>query len=367
MAQTFDLVVCIGLFQPGLAAHVAAVRQALSLAPTCLILVKNANAGPTPRHPFSLPARAAMLMQELQPDELRRTNIARLRGDYNIPRQLQTLQELATAASSPTAQIGVLMLDHEPTRVPPTWTSLDSAPFINEQPTRLRNALFGAPAAADALARYADVVPKNTLVSLQQWILSAQFAYLRNEWESIHKQRAEWADAPYPPVFVTVDAVVSCANHVLLIQRAQAPGQGRLALPGGFIDTHETLQESALRELAEETTLQVSEHDLHASLKAVGVFDAPLRSQRGRVITHAYHFDLPANVLPPITAADDAAQARWTPLTQLSQLENQFHDDHFLILDEFLHMADWTPPSLMPGSDAVGLLDDAISSWNSNS
>jgi bifunctional NMN adenylyltransferase/nudix hydrolase len=65
------------------------------------------------------------------------------------------------------------------------------------------------------------------------------------------------------------------------------------------------------------------------------VFDHPDRSQRGRVITHAHYFDLGDRKLPEIAGGDDAEDARWVPLAGLAALEDQFHDDHFHILDSF--------------------------------
>src|SRR5690606_4202822 len=156
-----------------------------------------------------------------------------LRNDYNAPRTLKTLQQLATSAAESASRIGALLLDDKFTHVPQEWVRIDPEPYMDEQPMRLRNALYGAPQPATALERYADLIPQHTLGALQRWITSDQFEHLRQEWDAIRKQRAEWADAPYPPVFVTVDAVVSCASHVLLIRRAQSPGKGLLALPGG--------------------------------------------------------------------------------------------------------------------------------------
>ena len=152
----------------------------------------------------------------------------------------------------------------------------------------------------------------------------------------LRRYREAWACAPYPPVFVTVDAVVRCAGHVLLVRRGQAPGKGLYAVPGGFIEQRETAYQSAVRELREETTLGLLEMSLRQQLKAVAVFDHPDRSQRGRTITHAHYFDLGERPLPEVRAGDDAAAAEWVPVGDLLELEDQFLDDHFHMLDHFL-------------------------------
>jgi len=152
----------------------------------------------------------------------------------------------------------------------------------------------------------------------------------------LRQYQAEWASAPYPPVFVTVDAVVKCAGRVLLIQRGRAPGRGLWAVPGGFIEQRETAYQSCLRELKEETHLTLLDLTMRRSLVEAAVFDHPDRSLRGRTITHAHYFDLGERELPEVQADDDAQAVEWVPVEKLLSLEDQFHDDHFHMLDHFL-------------------------------
>ena len=148
--------------------------------------------------------------------------------------------------------------------------------------------------------------------------------------------RQAWSAAPYPPVFVTVDAVLRCQDHVLLIRRAHAPGKGQLAVPGGFIEQRETVWQSCLRELVEETHCDLPEVRMRAALQSVAVFDHPDRSQRGRTITHAHYFDLGDAQFPNVQADDDALQVQWTRIDQLAGMEEEFFEDHFHMLDHFL-------------------------------
>ena len=187
-----------------------------------------------------------------------------------------------------------------------------------------------------ALAALTGQVPASTLAFLRAWSELPFYAELAAEWKALRAEKALWANAPYPPVFVTVDAVVCCASKVLLIRRGRAPGKGLYAVPGGFLEQRETLYQSALRELQEETGLHLLAGDMGYALKSVHVFDHPGRSLRGRVITHAHLFDLGSRRPPEVTAADDAASAQWVDIASLASLENQFHDDHFHILDFFL-------------------------------
>ena len=156
----------------------------------------------------------------------------------------------------------------------------------------------------------------------------------------LRSYRNAWAAAPYPPVFVTVDAVLRCQDHVLLIRRAHAPGKGQLAVPGGFIEQRETVWQSCLRELAEETHCDVPEAALRAALQSVAVFDHPDRSQRGRTITHAHYFDLGDAPFPLVQADDDAMLVQWTRIDQLAGMEEEFFEDHFHMLDHFLGLTE---------------------------
>ncbi|MCU0913920.1 MAG: NUDIX hydrolase [Planctomycetes bacterium] len=116
---------------------------------------------------------------------------------------------------------------------------------------------------------------------------------------------------------VTVDAAVfACVEgrvRLLLIQRRHEPFQGRWALPGGFVEMDEDLDAAVARELAEETGLK------DIPLEQLHTFGKPGRDPRGRTITIAYFGVVPQDA-PPVTAADDAAQARWFDLDKLPEM-----------------------------------------------
>jgi ADP-ribose pyrophosphatase YjhB (NUDIX family) len=109
---------------------------------------------------------------------------------------------------------------------------------------------------------------------------SPHFAPLAEEFDFLGRERARWEAAPYPPVFVTTDAVLVHSGHLLLVRRGHHPGKDLWALPGGFVDQEETIYESCLRELREETGLEIPAPALRAALERQRVFNAPHRSQR---------------------------------------------------------------------------------------
>jgi 8-oxo-dGTP diphosphatase len=115
---------------------------------------------------------------------------------------------------------------------------------------------------------------------------------------------------------VTVDVVIfrlhEDALKVLLIQRVFAPFQGKWALPGGFVNIDETLEDAALREMEEETGVR----DVY--LEQLYTFGDPRRDPRGRVITVVYFALISKDV--ELRAGEESARAAWHPADGLPDL-----------------------------------------------
>ena len=112
----------------------------------------------------------------------------------------------------------------------------------------------------------------------------------------------------YPRPAVTADILIFTVNdnklEILLIKRGGHPYLGQWALPGGFAQEGESLEETAARELYEETGIT----NLH--LKQIGTFSEPKRDPRGWVITAAYMAVVNKKEVN-IKAGDDAAAVKW--------------------------------------------------------
>lgn len=130
----------------------------------------------------------------------------------------------------------------------------------------------------------------------------------------------------YPRPSVTADVIIFTLREsdlfVLLVRRKYPPCEGMWAIPGGFVDIDESLEEAALRELEEETGVR----DVY--LEQLYTFGDVARDPRGRVITVAYFALVPAAAIHP-RAGDDAAEARWWSVYDLPPLAF----DHADILD----------------------------------
>ncbi|MEZ5199073.1 MAG: NUDIX hydrolase [Bacteroidales bacterium] len=112
----------------------------------------------------------------------------------------------------------------------------------------------------------------------------------------------------YPRPMVTVDAIVfrkkENGMQVLLIKRKNDPYKGIWALPGGFVDMDETLEEAVVRELKEETNVRFD------NLTQLHAFSAVDRDPRGRNIGVMFYGIIP-HEKSFAKAGDDAQEAEW--------------------------------------------------------
>jgi 8-oxo-dGTP diphosphatase len=120
----------------------------------------------------------------------------------------------------------------------------------------------------------------------------------------------------WPRPMVTVDAAVFTLSgnttKVLLIKRGNEPFKGKWAVPGGFVDMDEELEDAVVRELAEETGLT----GVH--LKQMRTFGTVGRDPRGRQITIVF-LGIAAENQTKLKAGDDAAQAEWFDINELPE------------------------------------------------
>jgi 8-oxo-dGTP diphosphatase len=134
----------------------------------------------------------------------------------------------------------------------------------------------------------------------------------------------------YPSPSLAVDAVWIVRDRVLLVRRGHPPFRGEWALPGGFVEIGETVEEAVARELREETGLVGSVGPL------VGVYSDPTRDPRKHTVSVVYRI-LGKAGRP--RGGDDAASAAWVPLRPFPSLAF----DHGRILRDALRARRRTP------------------------
>lgn len=162
-----------------------------------------------------------------------------------------------------------------------------------------------------------------------------------SEKEAIDHYKEIWKDAPYPPTFVTADVLLTAITDdekydwcILLIKRKDYPGKGLWALPGGFVNQHETIREAAFRELEEECGIpsnKIEDSDW-IGINNPYISDGPYRDPRGRFITHIYALDYCGD-MNAVKAGDDAAETVWVKLDDVEEMSNEhFFADHLKII-----------------------------------
>jgi len=123
----------------------------------------------------------------------------------------------------------------------------------------------------------------------------------------------------HPRPSVTVDVAIFKPLEgenfkILLIRRGQDPFKGKYALPGGFINLNESLEDAARRELFEETGIR------NLKLTQIQTFSEPDRDPRGHVISTCFGCVLEENDQIQIRAGDDATDGEWFGLNDLPPL-----------------------------------------------
>ena len=118
------------------------------------------------------------------------------------------------------------------------------------------------------------------------------------------------------PCSATAAFIVNDNDEMLVVRRAKEPAKGTFDLPGGFVDMGETVEEGMIREIKEETGLDITNIQYLFSSPNVYVYSG--------MGVHTLDMDYLARVhgsVPAIKAADDAAEALWIPIAQVNPAE----------------------------------------------
>jgi len=123
----------------------------------------------------------------------------------------------------------------------------------------------------------------------------------------------------------TVDAIIQNSTSILLVKRSKDPFKNQFALPGGFVNEGETIEEAIKREVYEETSLEVHPIDI------LGVYSDPKRDPRGHMMTVVF---IVLIIRGNPMAGDDAKEISWIPIEKINDIQIAF--DHKLIIHDFL-------------------------------
>lgn len=333
------LAVFIGRFSPLHIGHINIIKTALEQFDRVAILIGSSFQPRTTKNPWTVQERMNLIRDAFasDPEKSSRIILQPIRDKkYNntwwASLVHQHVGEIVTNLALSGINISeVRLIGHEKddsswyVHTFPQW----GAPVLlpakeNLSATDIRNMLFN-----DHNLRYlSGVVPHNVLNFISEFKTTKEYADLHKEYHVLERGKQAWAGAPYPPIFVTVDAmVIHPSGRIIMGNRLSYPGKGLLALPGGFLEQNESIVDGAIRELQEETRIKLAPAALRGSIKKVHVFDDPARSARGRTITHTHLFMLPDGPLPRIRGSDDMTNAHWLNLHEIR--EDMVFEDHY--------------------------------------
>lgn len=360
--KQFDLLVFIGRFQPYHNGHHLVVTKAMELAENVLVLVGSANSIRNSRNPFTFEERKAMIIHSL-PEKYHseKVMVAPINDHpYDEAKWIAEVQKEVneTANQFNCKKIGLIghAKDHSSyyLKLFPNYESVDVASInvdgVMLNSTDIRKQFFINPPSALNYQIVKKLVPQGTKEILN--FHNPEFKNIANELTYIDNYKRDWGAGP----FVTVDAVVVQAGHILLVERADYPGKGQLALPGGFVEPRERLEDAVMRELSEETNIDVPPSVLKNRIVSMQHFSYPWRSNRAHIITFAFLFDLNSEIdrkknenyiskwefitkkqsigMTKVKGGDDAANAMWYPLSELKS--DMLFEDHFDICMKML-------------------------------
>jgi len=124
---------------------------------------------------------------------------------------------------------------------------------------------------------------------------------------------------------LTVDTIIEKDNKIVLITRKNEPFKGKLAIPGGFVNKGELIEDRAIIEAKEETSLDVELKEI------LGVYSIPDRDPRGHLVTIVFVAEPKTG---KVKGGDDAASAAWFKIDD--KILNELSFDHKKIITDYL-------------------------------
>jgi bifunctional NMN adenylyltransferase/nudix hydrolase len=337
MSKKYDTLVLIGRFQPIHNAHLEIIKRATALADQLVIVTGSAAQPRTYKNPFTSFERERMIKSASAGLALHICVEANTDTIYNDQAWAVRVQSLVAKHTKPGDRVGIIGHKKDDSSfyldMFPQWAFEDVELIEFLSAVDIRNLYFREIANYKFLK---GVVPETTYNFLLDFSHTDEYRQIIREREFVETYKKQYASLPYPPIFSTADAVVIQSGHVLMIRRRAEPGRGLWALPGGYVNanTDKSVEDAAIRELREETQIKVPAPVLRGNIVRSKVFDAIDRSPRGRIITHAFHIQLPDGELPKIKGSDDADKARWVPIAEVRSEE--CFEDHYEIIQHFL-------------------------------
>jgi bifunctional NMN adenylyltransferase/nudix hydrolase len=337
MAVRYDIAVVIGRFQPIHNGHLDLFRKAFEIADDVVCILGSTHRPASIKNPLSYNERVDLIVSALLENDI---SVPYFRGVedshyqdqvwfVNVKNAVQNAVEVNLKHHLHGRSIAVVghLKDASSYYLNgfADWDKVEVPANEMLHSTDIRNEWF-----SNNLAQ----VRPNLAESVYRRLKEKNIADLVEEYTYVKKYREETQVGPFPVQFLTTDAVVVHGDEILMVRRGMAPGKGLWALPGGFKGHKETFFDSCVRELQEETNIDLPESTIRRAKREEKIFDFPDRSVRGTTVSMAYSFILdPTMKRPRVKAADDAVLAWWFPLAELRKMRDKIFEDHLDMIE----------------------------------
>lgn len=342
-----DYVLFIGRFQPFHNGHLSVARAGLEHGKKIIVILGSANEPRMPKNIWSVTERTAMISHAMAPhaDRLLTGSVVNF---YDLPRWVEAVQtevaRLIRADGKDPATATVRIIGRNKDRTSYYITHFPQyAPLIQFErtevmgATEMRNHYFANDRGGDMLIQ--ANVPAPVYDLMMAFRRSAAYPGLARCHEDVVAYPKKYGPGPH----VTTDAVVTHRDHILMVTRKNHPGMNQWALPGGFLEPDESLLSGVLRELNEETLLDVSKEQLRRNFRLVHVLADVDRDPRARMLSHVHGFVLdPTAPRPQVSAigGDDTKKAEWLPIREVLASRERLFLDHHCAIERFTQHPD---------------------------
>lgn len=362
--KEYDALVFVGRMQPFHNGHKAVIDKALEKAQEVVVVLGSCFQPRSTKNPFTFEERKAMI-DAVYGDQF---NYTGSQGRVKTPRVkvvpvmdypyddnawVSAVQNAVNGALSNVwsdypPKVGLIGHSKDSSsyylKIFPQWRNhveVENVDGINA--TDIRNKFLGLIGASQTYL--GTVMPREAVKVLEELVYADEYGSMRYEFDDLaveylqlqeYREKSQMKGFNFPSVFVTTDAVITQSGYILLIKRGGFPFKDCWALPGGYLDKGQFVIDNMIKELREETCVKIPAKVLKGSIKSREIFDHPDRDPRGRVITHGFHIDLgyPDEKLPKVKGADDAKEAKWFLLSEVTSEMMSF--DHYHIVKKFI-------------------------------
>jgi bifunctional NMN adenylyltransferase/nudix hydrolase len=339
--KNYTACVFIGRFQPVHAGHLKIIRLALKQSKILIIVVGSHKRSPSIRQPWSSSQRIQMIKMCLKKEELKRIYFLPIRDrlysefvwNQNIIQEVHNLiQKKLFTNKLNNSQFEIALIGHNKDSTSyylknfPHWNFIETGNFSNINSTDFRKNYF-----TKQKPSY-KYIPLKIREKLEKFRNTKIYSILKQEFNFVERAKEKSKNS----MFFIANSLILCGNYILLIQRKNFPGKNLYALPGGHVENGEKPLNAGIRELYEETNIQIEEKILLKNFKSEHNYNHPERNPVGESCAYVFFYSLPFLQCPNVTAGDDALKAEWILIDELSSLENYFFADHYQIIQILL-------------------------------